>query len=365
VTSLPFFQVDAFADRPLTGNPAAVMPLDKWLDEAVMQAIAAENNLAETAFTVPSESEDADYDLRWFTPAVEVPLCGHATLAAGHILIHSDRVRFSTKSGILTVTKRGDLLELNLPAAKPEQSDEPELCAALGLSPRPVWLTAPEFNDSAIVPVENEAEVRAVSPDFSKLKHIRRMAIVTAPGDEQDIASRVFVPYAGIDEDPVTGSAHCCLGPFWAGRLGRTSLTGYQALRRGGTVKVRVTLAGASTSVTVKVPRVLALRARDRALELVLAHLRAALDVQPARLRLELLARRRVAAAHRLRLLAERRVSALRKVLQSLLLLRARLGLLDVLARRGALLLARHSGSPSFLSVLGACRTTGSLVLFT
>ena len=170
MTGIPFFQVDAFAERPLTGNPAAVMPLDRWLPDEVMQAIAAENNLAETAFTVPSESDDADYELRWFTPAVEVPLCGHATLAAGHILIHSEKVRFSTKSGILTVTKRDDLLELNLPAATLTEVAEPELCAALGLSPRSVWVASPGFNDSAIIPVENEAEVLAVSPDFAVLK---------------------------------------------------------------------------------------------------------------------------------------------------------------------------------------------------
>ncbi len=240
MTSIPFFQVDAFAERPLTGNPAAVMPLDRWLPDEVMQAIAAENNLAETAFTVPSEREDADYDLRWFTPAVEVPLCGHATLASGHILIHSDKVRFSTKSGILTVARHGDMLELNLPGAKPAESDEPELCAALGLAPRPVWLTAPEFNDSAIVPVESEAEVRAASPDFAKLKNIRRMAIVTSRGDERDIASRVFVPYAGIDEDPVTGSAHGALVPFWAERLGRTEFTALQASARTGVLHCRL-----------------------------------------------------------------------------------------------------------------------------
>ena len=240
MTGIPFFQVDAFADQPLTGNPAGVMPLDRWLPDRVMQAIAAENNLAETAFTVPSESEDADYDLRWFTPAVEVPLCGHATLAAGHILIHADRVRFSTKSGILTVTKHDHLLELDLPAAKPVQTDDPALCAALGLSPRPVWLTAPEFNDSAIVALESEAEVRAVSPDFAKLKTIQRMAIVTAPGDEQDIASRVFVPYAGIDEDPVTGSAHAALVPYWSDRLGRTEFTALQASTRTGMLHCRL-----------------------------------------------------------------------------------------------------------------------------
>jgi PhzF family phenazine biosynthesis protein len=237
---IPFFQVDAFAERPLAGNPAGVMPLDRWLPDDVMQAIASENNLSETAFTVPSQSAEADYELRWFTPTVEVPLCGHASLAAGHILIHSDVVRFNTKSGVLAVSKQGDLLELNLPAAKPVESEQAELCAALGLSPRPVWLTAPEFNDSAIVPVANEAEVRAVTPDFARLKNIRRMAVVTAPGDDEDIASRVFVPYAGIDEDPVTGSAHGALVPYWAERLGRNEFTALQASARRGLLHCRL-----------------------------------------------------------------------------------------------------------------------------
>lgn len=240
MTGIPFFQVDAFAEKPLSGNPAAVMPLDRWLPDSVMQAIAAENNLAETAFTVPSENDDADYELRWFTPAVEVPLCGHATLAAGHILIHGDKVRFSTKSGILTVTKQGDRLELNLPAAELREVDEPELCEALGLSNRPIWVASPGFNDSAIVPVDNEAEVLAVAPDFGKLKTIHRMAIVTARGDEQDIASRVFVPYAGIDEDPVTGSAHGALVPYWAKRIGRESFTALQASPRTGILHCRL-----------------------------------------------------------------------------------------------------------------------------
>jgi PhzF family phenazine biosynthesis protein len=240
MTGIPFFQVDAFAERPLAGNPAAVMPLDRWLPDEAMQAIAAENNLAETAFTVPSERENADYDLRWFTPAVEVPLCGHATLAAGHILIHSDKVRFSTEAGILTVARRDDLLELDLPAATLTEADEPELCAALGLTARPIWLAPAGFNDSAIVPVENEAEVLAVSPDFAALKKIRRMAVVTARGVEHDIASRVFVPYAGIDEDPVTGSAHGALVPWWAERLGRTEFTALQASARTGVLHCRL-----------------------------------------------------------------------------------------------------------------------------
>ena len=134
MTSIPFFQIDAFADRPLTGNPAAVMPLERWLDDATMQAIASENNLSETAFTVPSEGEDADYDLRWFTPTSEVELCGHATLAAGHVLIHSAPVRFATRhAGVLTVARRDDLLELDLPAAELKEVHEPELTRALGL----------------------------------------------------------------------------------------------------------------------------------------------------------------------------------------------------------------------------------------
>ena len=253
MTPLPFFQVDAFAERPFTGNPAAVMPLDHWLPDEVMQAIAAEHNLSETAFTVPSESGDADYDLRWFTPVLEVPLCGHATLAAGHILMHGDRVRFSTRSGILTVTKEEDLLKLDLPAAPLSEVAEPELCRALGLSPRPVWL-AEGCNDSCIVPVENEEEVRAITPDFVALRSIHRMAIVTAPGDSHDIASRVFVSYAGIDEDPVTGSAHAALVPYWANRLGRQRISAFQASKRTGLLDCelrgdRVILGGRAVTV--------------------------------------------------------------------------------------------------------------------
>lgn len=239
MTTTPFFQVDAFAERPLSGNPAAVMPLTHWLDDELMQAIAAENNLSETAFTVPSERDDADYDLRWFTPAVEVELCGHATLAAAHILLTGKMVRFSTRSGILTVTRDGELLQLDLPAAQLGEVDEPQLCAALGLAARPIWV-ATGFNESAIIPVESEAEVRSVRPDFAALKNIRRMAIVTAPGDEHAVASRVFVSYCGIDEDPVTGSAHAALVPFWAKRLGREHFSAIQASKRGGLLECRL-----------------------------------------------------------------------------------------------------------------------------
>ena len=239
MTTLPFFQVDAFAERPLTGNPAAVMPLDKWLDDALMQAIAAENNLSETAFTVPSEREDADYDLRWFTPAVEVDLCGHATLAAGHVLIHADPVRFHTKSGVLTVSRRDDLLELEMRAARLREVREPELCQALGLPDTPVWL-ADGYNDAAIVELADEDAVRAVEPDFRALARIHRMAVVTAPGKAQDVASRVFVSYVGIDEDPVTGSAHAALAPYWAERLGRSEFTALQASARTGLLHCRL-----------------------------------------------------------------------------------------------------------------------------
>src|SRR3982750_3228788 len=160
MTSLPFFQVDAFADRPLTGNPAAVMPLERWLDDAQMQAFAEENNLSETAFTVPSEADNVDYDLRWFTPAAEFELCGHATLAAGHVLIHSDPVRFSTQSATLTVSRRADRLELDLPAASLNEVREPELCRALGLPDSAVWL-AKGCNDAAIIELPDEAAARA------------------------------------------------------------------------------------------------------------------------------------------------------------------------------------------------------------
>ena len=239
MTSLPFFQVDAFADRPLTGNPAAVMPLDRWLDDAVMQAIAAENNLSETAFTVPSESEDADFDLRWFTPTAEVELCGHATIAAGHVLMTGHPLRFKTKAGVLAVSRHGDMLELDLPAAPLSEVHEPELNSALGLPDGSAWL-AEGCNDAAIIEVADEAAVRAVKPDFAALRQIHRMAVVTARGDSEDVVDRVFVPYLGIDEDPVTGSAHAALAPYGASRLGRNEFTALQASKRTGLLQCRL-----------------------------------------------------------------------------------------------------------------------------
>jgi len=232
MTPIPFFQVDSFAERPFTGNPAAVMPLTEWMPEEVMQAIGAENNLAETAFAVPSSREDADYELRWFTPTVEVNLCGHATLAAAHILLHGRQVRFATKSGILTVTREGDLLRLDMPAASVEPADLPDLTAALGVSGE--TFLGRQGNGNAIVLLEDEAAVLAVQPDFAALRALPYLVSVTARGDDQEVASRVFAAYHGIDEDPVTGSAHTALVPFWAQRLGRAHFTALQASKRSG-----------------------------------------------------------------------------------------------------------------------------------
>ena len=233
---MKFFQVDAFTDRPLAGNPAAVIPLDQWLDDGLMQAIAAENNLSETAFTVPADAEDADYDLRWFTPETEVKLCGHATLAASHVLITGERVRFSTLSGILTVSRSGDLLLLDLPAAAVERRDLPGLDRALGISGE----TYVDAGDGiAIMLLEFEHVVRAVRPDFAALRDFPDLVMVTAPGEAHDVVSRVFAVPVGINEDPVTGAAHAALVPFWAKRLGRHEFTAFQASRRGGVLHCR------------------------------------------------------------------------------------------------------------------------------
>jgi len=235
---LPFYQVDAFAERPLTGNPAAVMPLERWLDDAQMQAIAAENNLSETAFTVPSDGDEADYELRWFTPTVEVDLCGHATIASGHVLMKDGRVRFATRSGILTVTQAGDLLELDLPAFTIEPGELRGLHEALGITGD--TFLGRDGNGSAIVMLADESAVRAVRPDFAALRQIDRLVIVTAPGDQHDIASRVFAAFHGIDEDPVTGAAHAALVPLWANRLGRDRFTALQASKRTGVLHCRL-----------------------------------------------------------------------------------------------------------------------------
>ncbi|MBV9930913.1 MAG: PhzF family phenazine biosynthesis protein [Alphaproteobacteria bacterium] len=241
MTAYRIVQVDAFADRPFSGNPAAVMPLETWLPEATMQAIAAENNLSETAFTVPCADAEADYELRWFTPTTEVALCGHATLASGHVLIEGERIRFRTvRSGILEVGRDGDALTLDLPETLVRREDYPGLLDALGTPTAETYVSYKGTEATAVILLPDAAAVRACAPDMAALRKIDLMAIVTARCEGgHDVASRVFVPAWGVDEDPVTGSAHAALTPFWSERLGRDSFTAWQASRRGGTVRCR------------------------------------------------------------------------------------------------------------------------------
>lgn len=237
---LPFVQIDAFAHRPFGGNPAAVMPLDAWLPDETLQAIAAENNLSETAFTVATEG-DADYDLRWFTPTMEVAMCGHATLATGHHLIgRRDRVRFRTrKAGVLTVGRVGDGYTLDLPATVMTPEPHPEVAAAIGAPGAETFASHTEAAEGTIILLlDDEAAVRALSPDFKALARHHVMAVPTARGDSADVVSRVFVPAFGIDEDPVTGSAHAALAHFWSDRLGRARFSALQASARGGRMDV-------------------------------------------------------------------------------------------------------------------------------
>ena len=239
---LPYWHVDAFAARPFAGNQAAVMPLEQWLPDETLQAIGNENNLAETAFTIPAEG-DADYELRWFTPTVEIAFCGHATLASGHVMIGDrDEVRFGTrKSGIMIVGRGEDgALTLDVPPILVAPTERPDLLAALGTPDGKVHLSRAEDQATAIVLLPDAAAVRACAPDMAALKEIELMAIVTAPGDGGfDVVSRVFVPAWGVDEDPVTGSAHAALTPFWCDRLGRETFTAFQASSRGGAVDCR------------------------------------------------------------------------------------------------------------------------------
>ena len=241
---VPCFQVDAFAEKPFKGNPAAVCLLDGQYDDAWMQAVAAEMNLSETAFV---HRRDADgFDLRWFTPAIEVDLCGHATLASAHVLWEEgivgggDSIRFHTRSGILECARKVELIELDFPATPATETKLPDaLFTALGVEA--AWQGRSRFD--ALVLVETEEVLRSLEPDFQRLKSVPvRGIIVTSIADAEDIdfASRFFGPAAGIDEDPVTGSAHCCLAPFWSERLGKLEMSAYQASPRGGLVRVRV-----------------------------------------------------------------------------------------------------------------------------
>jgi len=235
---LPIYQVDAFTDSLFGGNPAAVCPLEAWLPDATMQAIAAENNLSETAFFIP---QGGDYALRWFTPTVEVDLCGHATLASGHVVFsfiepERDGVNFhSVKAGMLKVDRRGDMLVMDFPA-RPAAScpAPPGLLAVLGGTPRAV-LCARDY----LIVYDSAAEVAALAPDMAALAKVDCWAaIVTAPGENGvDFVSRFFAPAQGVPEDPVTGSAHCTLVPYWAKRLNKTELEARQISRRGGALR--------------------------------------------------------------------------------------------------------------------------------
>ena len=243
-SEITLVQVDAFTREMFQGNPAAVCLLHRPVDEAWMQNVAAEMNLSETSFLL--ERSSGVYGLRWFTPKVEVDLCGHATLASAHVLWEDGIVPrdssldFETRSGVLRATRHADWIELDFPAEPPQPAEPPpELVAALGVEPRFVGRNRFDY----LLEVDSEADVRAVSPDFTALRRIAgRGFIVTsrASRGEFDFVSRFFAPASGIDEDPVTGSAHCCLGPYWEQRLERDSLTGYQASSRGGVVQVRV-----------------------------------------------------------------------------------------------------------------------------
>jgi PhzF family phenazine biosynthesis protein len=235
---LPFTQVDAFANHPFEGNPAAVIPLANWLPDETLQAIAAENNLSETAFILETpRPADADYELRWFTPNTEVALCGHATLASGHVILSREpalaRVRFQTRqAGILEVARAPQGYRMALPAWAPAPSDDRRIADALGGHGLETFLHPQDY---AVVLYSSEAEIRALQPDFARLGALgNTLAIATAPGETADIVSRVFAAGAGIDEDPVTGSAHAVIVPLWAQRLGRTRFTAYQASARGG-----------------------------------------------------------------------------------------------------------------------------------
>jgi PhzF family phenazine biosynthesis protein len=241
---LRLLQVDAFTSEPFRGNPAAVCLLDRERADSWMQDVAGEMNLSETAFLLP---RDDGFSLRWFTPAVEVALCGHATLASAHalweeqVLAPSETARFHTKSGVLTAERKGEWIELDFPATREQPAEAPDgLLSSLGVT-EAVYVGRNKFD--YLVEVASEELVRSLDPDHTQLRKIPvRGVIVTsrATMPDADFVSRFFAPGSGVDEDPVTGSAHCCLTPYWATRLGKDAMTAYQASRRGGFVRVRL-----------------------------------------------------------------------------------------------------------------------------
>ncbi len=238
MTDIPLYQVDAFTSKAFGGNPAAVCPLDTWLDEQVMQSIALENNLSETAFFKPRP--DGDYDLRWFTPVHEVDLCGHATLASGHVILElldkgRDGVTFHTRSGALTVARENNRLTMSFPAWPAEPAEIGDVAGAIGLEPEAV-LT----HTYAMAVLRDAEAVIGVRPDFARIAALKvPELIITAPGEDADFVSRFFAPRAGIPEDPVTGSAHCTLIPYWSAKLGKTEMFARQVSQRGGEIYCR------------------------------------------------------------------------------------------------------------------------------
>jgi predicted PhzF superfamily epimerase YddE/YHI9 len=247
---LTIYHIDAFARHVFKGNPAAICPLEKWPEDALMQSIAAENNLSETAFFAPDGDE---FKIRWFTPTSEIDLCGHATLAAGWVLYHErgfkgDRILFKSENERLEVTRERDMLVLNFPARPAKKTTAPTgLGVGLGAKPKAV-LAARDY----LCVFESEKQVRELRPDFAALKRLDKMVIVTAKGKDCDFVSRFFAPGLGVDEDPVTGSAHCTLVPYWAHELGKEKLHAVQVSKRGGELfcellKDRVKMAGRAT----------------------------------------------------------------------------------------------------------------------
>jgi PhzF family phenazine biosynthesis protein len=253
MNNAPIYQVDAFTDTLFGGNPAAVCLLDRWPEDEMLQNIALENNLSETAFLVKNHQ---GFDIRWFTPVVEVDLCGHATLAAAHVLFHirnytEHNIHFESRSGTLIVSNDGDKITLDFPADPPADSEHvPGLLVALGLSEGKIM----KGKTDLMVVVSNQDLVQSLSPDFYQLAKLDvRGVIVTAPGHEVDFVSRFFAPASGIDEDPVTGSAHCSMTPYWSNRLGKTKLKAIQLSPRGGSLQCelagqRVKISGAAVT---------------------------------------------------------------------------------------------------------------------
>lgn len=255
--TVPLAHVDAFADRPFGGNPAAVCLLPAARDAGWMQHVAQEMNLAATAFLVPRGGDE--FDLRWFTAAVELDLCGHATLASAHTLwqrgvLPSSAVRFHTRSGVLTAEKQGDWIELDFPATPPtDVAAPPGLADALGVEPRYVGKSRFDY----VIEIDGEQRLRELTPDLARLRSlpVRGVIVTSRPTTAGwDFVSRFFAPGSGIDEDPVTGSAHCCLAPYWSARLGKTTFVARQVSARGGTLRIRldgdrVCLAGQAVTI--------------------------------------------------------------------------------------------------------------------